>query len=69
MNLLEHCIQEIHSVTDITEEYIKRTGRKPKEPLYDVDLTYGCYGTVKREKRHFFKSEFKQAKENGYFMA
>ena len=57
MNLLEHYIIEIHSVTDITNKYTERTGKELKEPLLDVDLTYDCYGGVKRDNIRFIKSK------------
>ena len=67
MNLLEHYIKEIHSVTDITEEYAKR-GHKPPEPLLEVDMTVNCYGVKERKKRKFWKSEFEFTKTMGYYM-
>lgn len=69
MNLLEHYIKEIHSVRDITEEFTGHCARKPKEPLLEVDLTYDCYGIVTREKKTFWKSDFENAKKEGYFTA
>lgn len=68
MNLLEHYIKEIHSVTDITEEYAKR-GYKPSEPLLEVDMTVNCYGVIERTKKQFWKSEFELAKAMGYYMS
>ena len=46
MNLLEHYIKEIHSVQDVSDKFEKTTGNKPKEPLYEVDVTFDCYGVV-----------------------
>lgn len=69
MNLLEHYIQEVHSVQDETNNYIQRTGETPKEPLLKVDLTYNCYGCVERENKLFTKSQWETIKKNGYFMA
>ena len=40
MNLLEHYIKEIHSVQDVSDKYEKAIGHKPKEPLYEVDVTF-----------------------------
>ena len=68
MNLLEHYIKEIHSVTDITSKVIERCGYEPSEPLLEVDLTYDCYGVVMRNKRIFRESDFEIAKKQGYFM-
>ena len=69
MNLLEHYIKEIHSARDITEEFAEHCGYEPDEPLFEVDLTYDCYGIVTREKRTFWKSDFENVKKEGYFMA
>ena len=69
MNLLEHYIEEIHSVQDVSDKFEKATGRKPKEPLYEVDVTVNCYGAVERKRKFISKSEFEQAKKQGYFLA
>ena len=69
MNLLEHYIKEIHSVQDVSDKFEKATGHKPKEPLYEVDVTVNCYGAVERKRKFISKSEFEQAKKQGYFLA
>ena len=69
MNLLEHHIKEIHSVQDVSNKFARATGRKPKEPLYEVDITVNCYGAVERKRRFMSRSEFEQAKKQGYFLA
>ena len=69
MNLLEHYIKEIHSVQDISEKYENAIRHKPKEPLYEVDITVDCYGVVERMRKIMNKSEFEQTKKQGYFLA
>lgn len=69
MNLLEHYIKEIHSAQDVSDKFEKATGRKPTEPLYEVDVTVNCYGAVERKREFMSKSEFEQAKKHGYFLA
>lgn len=69
MNLIERYIKEIHSVRDITEEFEKHCGYKPDEPLLQVDLTYDCYGQIKRTKDLFWKSAFERVKKEGYYLA
>ena len=69
MNLLEHYIKEIHNVEDVSDEYERAIGHKPKEPLYEVDVTFDSYGVVERDRRFMDKSEFEQAKKQGYFLA
>ena len=51
------------------DKYEKAIRQKPKEPLYEVDVTFDCYGVVERNKRIMSKSEFEQAKKQGYFLA
>ena len=69
MNVLEHYIKEIHSVTDITNKFAEHCGYEPGEPLFKVDLTYDCYGVVNSGYMTFWKSDFERAKKQGYFMA
>ena len=69
MNLLEHYIKEIHSVQDISDKYEKVIRQKPKEPLYEVDITVDCYGVVERTRKIMSKSALEQAKKQGYFLA
>ena len=69
MNLLEHYIKEIHNVQDVSDKFVKTTGIKPKEPLYEVDVTVDCYGVVERTRKIMSKSEFEQAKKQGYYLA
>lgn len=69
MNLLESYIKEIHSVTDVTEGFIKHCGYEPKEQLLKVDLTSVCYGVTERTKKMFWKSEFEKIKKDGYYMS
>ena len=69
MNLLEHYIKEIHSVQDVSDKYERAIRQKPKEPLYEVNITVDCYGVVERMRKFMSKSEFEQAKKQGYFLA
>ena len=69
MNLLEHYIKEIHSVQDVSDKFVRATGSKLKEPLYEVDVTVDCYGVVERKRKIMSKSDFEQAKKQGYFLA
>ena len=69
MNLLEHYIKEIHNVQEVSDKYEKAIRQKPKEPLYEVDVTVDCYGVVERKRGFMSKSEFERAKKQGYFLA
>ena len=68
MNLIEHYIKEIHSVKDVSNKFEEATGRKSKEPLYEVDITVNCYGVVERTRKFMSKSEFERANKQGYFL-
>lgn len=65
MNLLEHYIKEVHYVLDVTN----RLAYPTSEPMYSVELTYDCYGSTGRMRKHFYKSEWEEAQVKGYFMA
>lgn len=67
MNLLEHYIKEIHSVRKCEEEWTKDDYFKDEEYV-EVDLTYDCYGSIKRTIRCWEKEYFEHIKEQGYFM-
>ena len=69
MNLLEHYIKEIHNVEDVSDKYEKAIRQKPKEPLYEVDVTVDCYGVVERMKKIMSKSALEQAKKTGLFFS
>ena len=69
MQAIEHYIKEIHNVEDVSDKYEKAIRQKPKEPLYEVDVTVDCYGVVERMRKFMSKSEFEQAKKQGYFLA
>lgn len=58
MNLLEHYIIEIHS-----EQELLAVG------MVKVDLTYDCYGTIRRGVKLFGKREWEEAKKEGVFLA
>lgn len=60
MNLLEHYIEEIHSVEEVRTDTLI---------LQKVDLTHQCYGVVQRETKTFLNSEWEDVKAKGYFMA
>ena len=67
VNLVELHITEIHSVKDVTNEFIGRCGHTPDEPFLQVDLTYDCYGQLKRTTECFWKSNWDKIQKQGYF--
>ena len=69
MNLLEHHIKEIYSEVDITDKYIKRTGRVPKERMLEINLKINCYGKISDKKIIMSESEWESVKDVGYYLA
>ena len=59
MNLLEHYIKQIHEVKEY-EEY---------PDMLEVDVTYDCYGDIKRGKHITSKEQWKVDSSRGYFLA
>ena len=65
MNLLEHYVEKIYSVEDVTKEFEEKIGYAPHEKLYKVDMDINCYGV----KKSMFEKEYLFMKKNGYYMA
>lgn len=59
MNLLEHYIIEVHSVT----EYTAVPG------MIKVELTYDCWGNVERGTHITSKALWEEALAKGYYLA
>lgn len=64
MNILEHYIEEIHSVKPYTEEWTKEF---PDRKFVEVDVTSNCWGCVERQKHVWTVVELAKHKEQGYF--
>lgn len=69
MNLLEHYIQEVYSIKDVTEEWEKLMGRKANESFVKVKMCVNCYGQVSITEKIFCLSEWEQVKSQGYYLA
>lgn len=69
MNLLEHYVEEVKEVTDITADFKKKSGYTPKEPLYEITMEIDCMGKKERVTEQFFETEWKTIKERGYYLA
>ena len=74
MNLLEHYINEVLSVKDITEEYTTRMKRFNEgffigEPIYEVEMDINCYGRKEVVIEIWTKSEYEAHVQRGYYMA
>ena len=59
MNLLKHSIIEVHG----TKEF----GKYPN--MIEVDVTYNCYGDIKRTKHITDKQQWQKDMEVGFFLA
>lgn len=69
MNLLEHYVEKIYSVTDVTKEFENEIGHKSHEKLYKVDMDINCMGIKERVTKSLFEKEYLSMKQNGYYMA
>ena len=69
MNLLEHYIENVESVSDVSDAFKASTGCTPKEPLYKVTMDIDCMGKKERVTEKFFETEWKNIKERGYYLA
>ena len=69
MNLLEHYIDEVISVKDVTDKYTRSIGKKPHSKLFEVVCKINCYGHKEEVKKHWFESEWNRIKEQGYYMS
>lgn len=62
MNLLEHYIEEIHSVEEVErQEWMNG-------PYVKVDITIDCYGSIERKTTYYPLSYWESIKEKGYYM-
>ena len=72
MNLLEHYIQEIFSVEDVTKEW-EDCMRKDDpnfvetDPMLKVEMIVNCYGQTKGTTKMCHKSEWDKIQEQGYY--
>lgn len=73
MNLVEHYIEEVLSVTDITNDYketakIFYTDIVIDEPVYEVKMRVNCYGHKETVVIIWDKSEYEKNIEQGYYL-
>lgn len=74
MNLLEHYIEKVISVEDVTKEWEKYMQEEnpnfvETDPMLQVTIIVNCYGQIKEVTRTFHKSEYDNIQEQGYYMA
>lgn len=69
MNLIEHYIEDIIEVNDVTKQFKAHTGYTPTEPLYEVTMDIDCMGNKERVKKQFFETEWNKIKAQKYYLA
>ena len=74
MNLLEHYIEKVISVVDVTKEWEKCMQEEDPnfvetDPMLEIKMIVNCYGSIQETKQWFHKSEWDKIQEQGYYMA
>ena len=74
MNLLEHYIEHIISVVDVTKEWEKCMQEEDPnfvetDTMLQVVIIVNCYGQTTLTTEMFHKSEWDKIQEQGYYMA
>lgn len=74
MNLLEHYIEKIISVDDVTKEWEKYMQKEDPnyielDPMLQISMIVNCYGEETGTTKIFHKSEWDKIQEQGYYMA
>lgn len=67
INLVECKIKEIHSVTDVSDEFETERGYKPRETMLEIDMTYEKLGKIERDKFWYYKSDWESLRVSGCF--
>lgn len=74
MNLLEHYIEHIVSVEDVTKEW--KEYMKEEDPnfvetdtMLEIKMIVNCYGSIQETKQWFHKTVWDKIQEQGYYMA
>ena len=74
MNLLEHYIEKVISVNDVTKEWEKCMQKEDPnyielDPMLQVEIIVNCYGQTTGTIKTLHKSEWDKIQEQGYYMA
>ena len=74
MNLLEHYIEEVISVEDVTKEWEKYMQKEnpnfvETDPMLQVSIIVNCYGQTTGTTKMFHQSEWDKIQKQGYYMA
>lgn len=74
MNLLEHYIEKILSVVDVTKEWEKYIQEEDlnfveTDPMLEIKVLINCMGVEEYRVLWYHKSEWDNIQEQGYYMA
>nr|DAH11405.1 MAG TPA: hypothetical protein [Bacteriophage sp.] len=74
MNLLEHYIEKVISVVDVTkgwEDFIRKDTPNfvETDSMLEIKMLVNCYGNIKETTQCYHKSEWDKIQEQGYYMA
>ena len=74
MNLLEHYIEKVISVVDVTKEWEKCMQEEDPnfvetDPMLEISMIINCYGQTEGTTKTLHKSEWNKIQEQGYYMA
>lgn len=74
MNLLEHYIEKVIAVEDVTkgwEKYMQKEDPNfiETDPMLQITMIINCYGQTEGTTKMFHKSECDKIQEQGYYMA
>ncbi len=70
MNLLEHYINEVISVEDVTNNYHSLLGNITiDEPIYKIKMVVNCYGNRETVEVTWRKGLYEANIERGYYLA
>ena len=74
MNLLEHYIEKVISVVDVTkewEDFIRKDTPNfvETDSMLEIKMLVNCYGNIKETTQCYHKSEWDKIQEQGYYVA
>ena len=74
MNLLEHYIEKVISVDDVTKEWEKYMQKEDPnyielDPMLEIKVLVNCMGVEEYNILWYHKSEWDKIQEQGYYMA
>lgn len=74
MNLVEHYIEKVISVEDVTkewEDFIRKDTPNfvETDSMLEIKMLVNCYGNIKETTQCYHKSEWDKIQGQGYYMA